>query len=184
MSRDHEQRPETRVAWWRRLDLIGPDRRTFLRRRGIDLPRFGVYLHRIDAPDPGLDLHDHPWAFVSIILRGGYTEEWADVREAPALAAIAEEFPGGETPGVPRSWGAWTAHRMPLNVAHRITAAEPGTVSLVIRGRKVRRWGFYLPSGWVDWEAYDYDARRPLANLDAALAETSRAAVPTSGGAS
>jgi len=51
---------------------------------------------------------------------------------------------------------------MPLNIAHRITAAEPGTTTLVLRLRKVRRWGFYLPHGWVDWQAYDYDARRPV----------------------
>lgn len=52
---------------------------------------------------------------------------------------------------------------MPLTVAHTIVDVDPGTVTLVIRGPKVRRWGFYPPGGWVDWERYDYAARRPCA---------------------
>lgn len=65
-----------------------------------------------------------------------------------------------------RKWRRWSVHRMPLDVAHRIVRVEPGTVTLVLRGRKVRRWGFFLPpdqGGWVDWEDYDYATRRPVA---------------------
>lgn len=156
-DRVREQRPE-RSWWglWRRLDLIGPDGEPFLRRRGLDGQRLrlgGVLLHRIDAPDPGLDLHDHPWAFLSVVLRGGYIEEWAETRHACQRWA---------TPQV-RRWRRWSIHRMPLTVAHRITAVEPGTVTLVVRGRHRRRWGFYLPGGWIDWEEYPYDERRPVA---------------------
>lgn len=53
-------------------------------------PLFGMFLHRMDAADPGLDLHDHPWWFGSLILWGGYTEERATTREAPARAFSAE----------------------------------------------------------------------------------------------
>lgn len=150
--RDHEVRPTggrfTDRGWYRRLDLIHGGR-TFLRRRGLDLRWGGILVHRIDAADPGMDLHDHPWAFVSIVLRGGYTEEFCDTRLATGDL--------GE-----RTWRRWSIHRMPLNIAHRITAVEPNTVTLVLRTRKTRRWGFYLPTGWVDWEAYDYAQRRPV----------------------
>ena len=150
--RDHEQRPtrDRKILGlgWRHLDLIHAGR-TFLRRRGVEHSRLGgILLHRIDGPDPGLDLHDHPWPFLSIVLRGGYTEE-----------ALYE--PGDSHRGTRRTWRRWSAHRMPLNVAHSIVDVQPGTVTLVLRGRKVRRWGFYLPTGWVDWAEYDYDARRP-----------------------
>lgn len=177
--RDHEQRPDhDRVilgARLRKLDLKS-NGKTFLRRRGIDAGRLGIYLHRIDAPDPGLDLHDHPWPFVSIMLRGGYVEEWDDTRTASAGAMAAEKvedpdgfyrdppLPRGTAPrGYRRAWRRGTVHRMPLTIAHRITSAEPGTVTLIIRGRKSRSWGFYLPTGWVDWREYDYDERRPIA---------------------
>lgn len=177
MSRsDHEVRPtggrgplrtDGRLHVWRRLDLIH-DGRTFLRRRGVDLRLGGVLVHRIDAPDPGLDLHDHPWPFVSIVLRGGYTEEFAETRHASRQADLAEANDRPEhgyrcSRGVSRRWGRWSIHRMPLDIAHRITDADKGTVTLVIRGRKRRRWGFYLPHGWTDWANYDYETRRPSA---------------------
>jgi hypothetical protein len=166
MRNDDEQRPEQRRSWWRRLDLKH-NGRTFLRRRGLDnWKAFGLVVHRLDAPDPGMDLHDHPWPFVSLVLRGGYSEEWADARQACELAAAAEvhewrpEDQGRLPRGDARSWRPGSIHAMPLNVAHRITSVEPGTVTLVLRGWKGRRWGFYQPTGWVDWEQYDYETRR------------------------
>lgn len=49
---------------------------------------------------------------------------------------------------------------------HRITDVRPGTVTILLRGRKTRRWGFYQPgAGWVDYEAYDYAARRPVSEV-------------------
>lgn len=228
---DHEVRPtggrgplrtDQRRPWWRKLDLIH-DGRTFLRRRGVDARLFGVLLHRIDAPDPGLDLHDHPWPFVSIVLRGGYTElvasivpyryepgSWGawlfDGEPDPLTGALAKALPPGQRAAIEaslrakagrlkqlgrlpheqhergvltdfqtRRWRRWSIHRMPLDVAHRIARVEPGTVTLVLRGRKVRRWGFFMPAaegGWVDWEDYDYEARRPLRAVSNRKGET------------
>lgn len=146
----HPHTADRRRFGWRHLDLLH-EGRTFLRRRGIETPWFGIMLHRIDQPDPGMDLHDHPWSFVSLILRGGYGEWAADTRSASDRPAWRY-----------RQWRRWSVHPMPLHIAHRIVFTMPGTVTLVLRGPKVRRWGFYLPEGWVDWEDYDYDTRRPV----------------------
>lgn len=159
----HDDR-DRRRGLWRRLDLVGP-RGRFLRRRGIDLRLFGIYVHRIDQPDPGLDLHDHPWPFVSIILAGGYTEEVADAREAPALARIAEAFPLTSTRGVVRTWRRGSIHRIRMTEAHRIVSTLPWTTTLVLRGRKSRQWGFYLSDGYVDQRHYDYETRRPATEI-------------------
>ncbi len=146
----------------RRLDLIHGGR-TFLRRRGVEHERLGgVLVHRIDAADPGLDLHDHPWPFITLVLRGGYTEEWASTDEAGLAAKLAARYPKAYRPGVRRSWPRWSIHRMPLDVAHRIVHAQPGTITLVLRTPKRREWGFYLPTGRVLWTEYDYESRRPL----------------------
>ena len=153
-------RPAGHETFFRRLTLTGPDGRVFLDRFGIGTRRFGVYVHRIVEPDPGLDLHDHPWPFVSLILSGGYEEEAIDSREAPRWAAVAEAF-GPRPRGWLRVWGRWSVHRMPLTIAHRITVVRPHTWTLVLRGRKSRSWGFYLPDGYVDQRSYDYVARRP-----------------------
>ena len=147
---------------FRKLNLTH-DGRTFLRRRGIEHPWLGgILIHWIDGPDPGLDVHDHPWEFVSVVLRGGYTEE-------AAMTRLVVDF--DRTPRIVRRenawtrrtrvWRRWSIHRMGLDDAHRITAAEPGTITLVLRRPKVRTWGFFAPTGWVDWESYDYEARRP-----------------------
>lgn len=150
--------PEHRTGFLRRLELIGV-RGTFLRRRGINLGLFGIYIHSLDAPDPGLDLHDHPWWFASLVLRGGYTDEQCDTRDACEWAAEAESLPG-RLRGVPHTWRRWSLHTMPLHIAHRITHVEPDTVTLVFRGRRRRRWGFYTPQGWFDEAVYDNDRRQ------------------------
>lgn len=159
----------------RRLILTGPDQRVFLHRDGVDHPRAGIYLHRIHGPDPGLDLHDHPWPFVSIILRGGYDEEVEPARTASSRADRAEAteawaptlYRTGSAPrGDRRRWRAGSVHRMPLDLAHRIVSVRPGTVTLVLRGRRRRVWGFYQPDGWVAEDVYDYRARRPLVSSD------------------
>ncbi|MDZ7732224.1 MAG: hypothetical protein U5R31_03150 [Acidimicrobiia bacterium] len=139
----------------RRLHLTHPDGTTYLRRWGLELPRglAGIYLHRIDSPDPGNDLHDHPWPFVSIVLRGSYTEVVADARtlwhrHVPSNSWVRHHV-------------APTVRALGLTRAHRIVGAEPGTWTLVLRGRRSREWGFYTPRGWVPWWRHD-TADRPL----------------------
>lgn len=44
------------------------------RLRILQTPWFGVYLHKLCSPDPRDVLHDHPWPFVSFVLKGGYRE--------------------------------------------------------------------------------------------------------------
>lgn len=52
-----EDRPRARLRWLRRT----------------------WYLHRFLAPDPGRELHDHPWDGRGMILAGGYVELRAGV---------------------------------------------------------------------------------------------------------
>lgn len=176
MTRDDEtQRPERDRWWsrfWRHLDLYTPDGATFLRRRGPDLHLGdwspGIFWHHLDGPDPGIDVHDHPWHFWTLVLRGGYTDEAVDIRHAVGRAIDAEDTEhcvgariGSGPRGDTRVWRRWSVHRMPLDLAHRIVAVEPRTLTLVVRWRKRRTWGFYCPEGWVRWTDYDYEGRRP-----------------------
>jgi hypothetical protein len=153
-----DQDEDRRWGPFRLLQLVGA-RGRFLRRYALNLPgeRGGVMLHAIDARDPGLDVHDHPWWFVTLVLRGGYTEEACEVRDAVRLASnVYIDSPRGER----RTWRRGSVHRMPLHVAHRIIDVQVGTWTLVVKGPKVRPWGFYMPRGWVHHKRYDYDRRR------------------------
>lgn len=95
----------------------------------------GVYLHTIRRPDWARCQHDHPWAFVTCILRGGYVEEV-----------------GGQT--FTRKPG-YIGYR-PRSFEHRITELLNGpALTLVVRFRNHDSWGFRLPTGVkMSWERY------------------------------
>lgn len=124
---------------WRRLDLRRPDGTTYLHRRGIQTRWFNAYLHRIDSPDPGRALHNHPWWFGSLILRGGYVEEFK-----------------GDAGYQMRRWRRGTWHTVPLRAFHRIVKVEPGTVTLIITGPYRQKWGFDAPDGFVPHGEYRF----------------------------
>lgn len=150
----------------RRLRLRRGDGEVYLDRWGWSCRGwFGIYLHRMTAPDPGIDLHDHPWPFVSIVLRGGYTEERSDIRDAPKFAAIASAWPDTCRRGVEMSWRAGTIHRVRVDECHRIISLQrTPTWTLCLIGRKFRNWGFYEPAasgGFVSHRPYS-TARRDL----------------------
>lgn len=166
---------------WRRMRLRRDDGKIYLDRWGFELvpgsepderPRewFGIFVHRMTAPDPGLDLHDHPWWFATIPIVGSYVEERAMTREAPALARDAEmvadqwhvEYVSrGNRQHVRR--GRWRGMR--LDECHRITdLSGPRVWTVVVHGPKRRRWGFYEPDGYAGEGEYESTHRRPVAN--------------------
>lgn len=149
-----------------RLTLRRADGRVYLNRWGISHDRIGgVLLHRMDAPDPGIDLHDHPWTFVSIVLWGGYTEHRADIRNAPEFATLAEEFPTC-TRGFPVERRPFSIKVMRLDECHTITDLHRRRCwTLVIKGPRRRKWGFYLPSGYMGEAQYDATVRAERRDL-------------------
>jgi hypothetical protein len=160
-----------RWAFMRRFTLTTSDGRTYLDRlRVVQTPWFGVYLHRLDVPDPGVDLHDHPWKFASLILRGGYHEAVAETRSAPVYARRAEAMPMADfMRGFPRTWRAGSVHCLRLTECHRITQLlRSPTWTLVLTGPRRQSWGFYQPEGFVDHEDYDFAVRRELGEKGAA----------------
>lgn len=121
--------------------LVGKPGNPMMERwRLIQTPLFGLYVHRIYREDLDPVPHDHPWRFWSLILRGGYAEEFhPDVRMV------------GHSRQQTQRRGSF--HGFPLGAAHRITSVQPGTVTLVLVGRKLRTWGFYDGNAFVDWRA-------------------------------
>ncbi len=101
----------------------------------IKTPWFAICLHWLLKPDPEPYLHDHPVMFLSLILRGGYTE-----RRPAGL--------------VRHRW--WNFIR--ATDRHTITRVAPRTLTLALMGPKTREWGFCTPRGWVHW--YDYYAKQ------------------------
>jgi len=113
----------------------------FLRDR--DRFPFNVFVHKFLKSDP-TDVHDHPWNFFTVVLRGGYWE-WRPQFDAQGCKIT--EIARWCGPGSFRRAGANTYHRIEL---------DPGITcwTLFVPGRKQRDWGFLVKNTWVQWEQY------------------------------
>jgi hypothetical protein len=132
------------------MDATYPDQVYLRRWRLIQMPLFGLYIHHIFLPDKDRDPHDHPWPFVTMILRGGYDER---VYENPDRALTHLKI-----------WDQFSVHRFRTSWAHQILTIRPNTFTLVLTGRRRRVWGFWTDEGWVRWQ--DYNALKRLQNED------------------
>jgi len=146
--------PEYMNRYW----LVKPSRWTF---------GCGIRVHQILRSDSDRHLHDHPWGFATVILRGGYLEvlEQRIVhRSELSSARLLSEWACVHF----RSIGA---HRFLLSygrdcppgsvVIHRPTARhrlvlQPGhhAWTLFFMGPAVQEWGFYTETGKVHWKDY------------------------------
>jgi len=129
-------------AWrWTDVDPEGGGETYLTRLHLFQTPWCSCMLHWLLRADPEPDLHDHPNAFISIVLRGWYEEE------IPKL---------GESERISRRISLWN-FKNPTD-RHRIVALRRPTLTLVFAGPVVRGWGFHTPKGWEPWR--EYVARR------------------------
>lgn len=146
-------KPSPHWALFQRYDIMDweqPDRVYLRRWRIVQTPWFGILLHKILLPDGDRDVHDHPWAFIPIILRGGYVEEWCESEQnARHWSAFPLLWPRGARRRVRR------ARIMRLGEFHRIrTLDRVPTWTLCLVGPRHGSWGFMTPTGFVDWKDY------------------------------
>jgi len=97
----------------------------YLHRWTLRLGAFSLRLHHFLSSDDKRALHDHPWWFVTLVLRGGYT----DVSEA-----------GEDHLGVGSVRFRRALHR------HTVQVDPGGVWTLILTGPARRAWGFW-PEG-------------------------------------
>jgi hypothetical protein len=131
-----------RIYW---PDLcIAPDGTPYLWRWHV-LPRndhANVYFHIQVADDPARPMHDHQYDNQSVILAGSYIETYQHVAHGALLWEPAE-----------RTVRAGQVVHRRAEEAHRLRLA-PGhdyAITLFTTGPRIRKWGFWLPTGWVPW---------------------------------
>jgi hypothetical protein len=95
---------------------------TFVRYDLIKTRWFNLYLHNLISVEAHPKLHNHPWWFVALILKRGYSEYtdatgWVYRRPGTVLFR-------------PASW------------AHNVVTSALGMWSLVLTGPKKHEWGF------------------------------------------
>lgn len=136
-----------RFCFMRTMTLRNRDGTPYLKRwRIFQCPWFALWLHRIDGPDEDRALHDHPRAFISFVLRGGYVEEipCGDGNMLRMVRRINVK-------------GARDLHRIVYLEGHAVgdqPARPRPTWTLVLCGPVRREWGFQTEDGWVPHDEY------------------------------
>lgn len=99
------------------------------------LQRFGIAarVHHILRSDEGREPHDHPWPYLTIILKGGYYEHRYE--DDGRLRGVKWHGPGSV---LYRPAGSW----------HMLKLPQGDTAwTLFVTGRYVGTWGFLTPTG-------------------------------------
>jgi hypothetical protein len=139
------------AARFRPFCIYGKAGDLFLKRWTLfKTPWFRIVLHCFIRSDADEELHDHPWNFLTIILKGGYYEELGTSLKHPTrnkrISFIHWRPPGS------------ILYR-PAKTIHRVILSE-GTASwsLVFTGKKIRDWGFWTEEhGWCIWHKFIND---------------------------
>jgi hypothetical protein len=133
-----------------------PDRRTgedymhryylFLKDRS-QFP-FNVTLHKIVKSDDPI-FHDHPWPYITVVLKGGYWEHTPVFNREGKLIA---EFQTWRGPGSVIKRKAGDYHWLELEEGSSAT-------TLFFMGPQQREWGFLVnkdktKTRWIQWENY------------------------------
>lgn len=84
---------------------------------------FAIRIHRWVRSDDKRHFHDHPWGFITIVLKGGYVDVSPDKRDVLS-------------PGSIRYRSAY--HK------HYVEVPEEGCTTLLITGPPIRNWGFWI----------------------------------------
>lgn len=134
--------------------VVGEPEAPYLRRWWL-IPRnrfLNVYLHQFLRDDDDRALHDHPWAWCSILLHGSYIEHTI------AAGGVHRRRERG-APSIKFS-GPWRAHRIELLKIRDFVETQPGNDrpiscwTLFITGPRMREWGFHCPKGWVHFRRF------------------------------
>lgn len=121
---------------------------------------FAIFIHKFHRSDEDRALHDHPWNFIVIPIWRGYIEHYERTRIAvtAGLAVIS---------GKRRVWPIIGTRYRPAGFRHRVELIRPPdptqprgfsrelpSWSIFIRFRRIREWGFWTSTGWVQWNQW------------------------------
>jgi len=146
----------SRWALLRRVEVReagNPDHLLITRYRIVTTPWFGIMVHALESPDSTRHLHNHPWPFLTVILRGGYDQLISPSLEHAVQAEQAEGTKHQVPTKVmrPGSFG-WMTRRGFHAIArlHRYP-----TWTLFITGPRGGDWGFATADGFVEHDEYE-----------------------------
>ena len=104
---------------------------------------FNAFIHKFLKSDPD-DVHDHPWPYATLILKGGYYE-W-----------IPEFNSKGEKIGETRFWRGPGHFRICSSTSYHRIELDPGITAWTcfMPGPQKREWGFLVNNRWIHNDTY------------------------------
>jgi hypothetical protein len=114
---------------------------------------FSIKIHHLKISD-SLCLHDHPWHFYSLILKGGYWEVTPNVDQHKV--DITDSFDGNEQNTVRKWYRPFSFLNRPAHWIHRLELPEGKDCwTFVITFKKTKEWGFFTQKfGFINWKKY------------------------------
>jgi len=100
---------------------LGKHECPYLTRWVLDLRLFSIRLHHWHFGDDPRHFHDHPWAFLGIVLKGSYEDVTPQGEEHMHCGKVFFRRP-----------------------THKHTVKTKGCVTLIVTGPSIRPWGFWL----------------------------------------
>jgi hypothetical protein len=104
---------------------------------------FNVFIHKFLKSDPD-DVHDHPWPYATLILKGGY---WEWIPQFNSKGEKFSEIAKWRGPGHFRTCGAKSYHRIELD-------PSVDCWTMFMPGPQKREWGFLVNNKWIHNEEY------------------------------
>lgn len=137
------------ITWGQRVGEPGCE---YLRRWVFNFGPVGsIRVHHWTGSDDDRALHDHPWWFLTFVLKGGYT----DVSSTTPVALDSMIEDRHVYAGIVHDHlRAPVVRYRPALHAHTVQVDEGGCWTVMLTGPWERDWGFYTREGWVRMRRY------------------------------
>jgi hypothetical protein len=107
----------------------------YLKRWVLNLSLFSLRIHHWLSSDDDRNFHDHPWWFLTFVIRGGYTDVNPLGRERV---------------------GRWSVKFRPALHRHTVEVDTGGCWTILLCGPILRSWGFWVKEKFLKANKYFY----------------------------
>lgn len=133
---------------------LGKPECPYLKRWVVNFGKFSIRLHHWIGSDDPRYMHDHAWAFYTLVLKGGYT----DVTECPSDRCERMYDHGcdncNDTGRVEEHLKAGSLTFREALHKHTVQTDPGGAWTLLLVGPFKRKWGFYVDGEFVGVRKY------------------------------
>lgn len=116
---------------------------------------FRLVIHQFHRSDNDRHYHDHPWNFISIILKGNYVEHYPSIYQGTDIQHAHRRWDIIKRPKEWKHWVELVDQMCDCGSANCIYAKPVPCWTLVLLYGKRRDWGFWTEQGWVKYDKYD-----------------------------